>query len=228
MTTSAVLTSITNCLTHIADESQAEPMSAYMRHQFQFLGIPTPERRAAIKSLNLATPSHDDLIEWINPLWLKPEREYVYTAIDLLKQHQQQLSLADLPWIQSLALQHPWWDSIDNLASLVGQLIKSSLAEPPNAQLIMDEWLTHPNLWIKRIAMIHQMGWRLSTDTERLAHYALTLAPETNFFIRKAIGWALRDYARWHPQWVMHFVETNHTSLSPLTRREAIKRIPNS
>ena len=90
----------------------------------------------------------------------------------------------------------------------------------------MDAALRHDCLWVQRIAMIHQLGWRLETDTTRLFGYAETLAPESDFFIRKAIGWALRDYARWNPQAVRDFVAAMGGRLSPLSAREATRRIP--
>ncbi|HQR83153.1 MAG TPA: DNA alkylation repair protein, partial [Thiotrichales bacterium] len=86
-------------------------------------------------------------------------------------------------------------------------------------------WLIANNLWVRRTAMIHQLGWRLDTDNDRLARYALALATEKDFFIRKAIGWALRDYARWHPQWVIEFVNQHQTQLAPLSVREAMKHL---
>ena len=89
----------------------------------------------------------------------------------------------------------------------------------------MDAALRHDCLWVRRIAMIHQLGWRLETDKDRLFGYAETLAPERDFFIRKAIGWALRDYARWNPQAVREFVATMGSRLSPLSAREATRRI---
>jgi 3-methyladenine DNA glycosylase AlkD len=90
----------------------------------------------------------------------------------------------------------------------------------------MDAALKHEDKWVRRIAMLHQLGWRGETDTTRLFEYALALAPETDFFIRKAIGWALRDYARHDPQVVSKFLALNRNSLSALTVREAAKHLP--
>ena len=89
----------------------------------------------------------------------------------------------------------------------------------------MDEALHAPSFWTRRIAMLHQLGWRLDTDTRRLFGYAATLAPEPEFFIRKAIGWALRDYARWDPQAVRGFVAEQRPQLSPLSVSEAMKHL---
>ena len=89
----------------------------------------------------------------------------------------------------------------------------------------MDAWLVHPHLWVRRVAMLHQLGWREQTDPERLLRYALALAPEKDFFIRKAIGWALRDHARTRPDAVRTFLLQHAERLSGLTRREAGKHL---
>jgi 3-methyladenine DNA glycosylase AlkD len=89
----------------------------------------------------------------------------------------------------------------------------------------MDRWLSHSNLWVRRVAMLHQLGWKAQTDEARLLRYALALAPETDFFIRKAIGWALRDHARTRPEAVRAFLLQHAQRLSGLTRREAGKHL---
>ena len=94
-----------------------------------------------------------------------------------------------------------------------------------DAQRPMDDWLGHTSLWVRRVAMLHQLGWKVQTDQARLFRYALALAPETDFFIRKAIGWALRDHARTQPEAVRTFLADHAHVLSGLTRREAGKHL---
>jgi 3-methyladenine DNA glycosylase AlkD len=89
----------------------------------------------------------------------------------------------------------------------------------------MDTWLLHPSYWVRRSAMLHQLGWRLDTDATRLFGYADALAHENEFFIRKAMGWALRDYARWNPRAVTEFLVQRRNVLSGLTVREAAKHL---
>jgi len=89
----------------------------------------------------------------------------------------------------------------------------------------MDDCLVHPPLWVRRIAMLHQLGWKSQTDQERLFRYALALSGETDFFIRKAIGWALRDHARTQPEAVRRFLAQHANEFSGLTRREAGKHL---
>lgn len=200
-------------------------MRAYMKNQFSFLGIQAVARRAAVAGLGKWQPLHDDLLSTAHALWALPEREYRYAAVDALAKHHKRLSLADVPVLLALAQREPWWDTVDALAGVVGDVVKAALPTTPHAQTCMDEALHHPSLWVRRIAMLHQLGWHEATDAQRLFAFAQTLAPETDFFIRKAIGWALRDFARTQPEQVRGFVGAHATQLSALTVREATKHI---
>jgi 3-methyladenine DNA glycosylase AlkD len=148
------------------------------------------------------------------------EREYQYVASDLLIRYQSALSLDDLPWLLDLAQEKFWWDTVDCIVKVVGKIVRRSGAKGVRA---MDRAVRHKNFWVRRIAMLHQLGWRGECDTERLFRYAELLAAEKEFFVRKAIGWALRDYA-WH-DWraVESFLKTTSAALSGLTVREAGK-----
>jgi 3-methyladenine DNA glycosylase AlkD len=201
-------------------------MSAYLLGQFPFLGLAAPVRRAAVKPLGIASFSNEaELLEAARLLWRKPEREFRYTAVDLLRQQHRVLTLSALPQVQQLMLDAPWWETVDGLSAVVGQVLQRARGPAQNPQTTMDEWINHPSLWVRRSAMIHQLGWRLDTDQERLQAYALQLADEKEFFIRKAIGWALWDYARWNPDWVRSFLAGHSERLSGLTLREAGKHL---
>lgn len=204
----------------LADEVKAAGASAYMRNQFVFLGIPTPQRRAAIAPLIRAfRPVNSvELRHVAESLWRKREREYQYAAVDLLASKRALLGTTDLPWILKLAKQKSWWDTVDALVKVVGKIVR---AEPARGRRAMNRALCAKNLWVRRIAMLHQLGWRAETDTDRLFAYADALASETEFFIRKAVGWALRDYA-WHdPEAVRCYLAASRARLSALTYREA-------
>lgn len=206
----------------LADPARAAPMSAYLLDQFTFLGLPAPVRREAVSDLvKRPVPDKKLLLDTAGQLWNLKEREFRYTAIDLLRRHHRKLNPSDLPQIQHLLLQSPWWETVDGLAAVIGEIVYADRG----AQAVMDAWLAHPSFWVRRAAMLHQLGWRLETDTARLSSYALALAHEDEFFIRKAIGWALRDYARWDPAFVGAFVTANRNKLSNLTVREACKRL---
>lgn len=216
---------VESVLVPLANAENAAAMRAYMRGRFEYIGIPTPERRAAVKLLirSFAPADAASLRAAAFALWQMREREYHYVAVDLLAHHSATLALDDLPWLFDLAQQNSWWDSVDVLVKVVGKAVRTSSAKGKRA---MDRAIRAENMWVRRIAMLHQLGWRADTDTVRLFKYADRLASEKEFFIRKAIGWALRDYA-WH-DWrtVDRYLKAARESLSPLSYREAAKNFP--
>jgi 3-methyladenine DNA glycosylase AlkD len=213
----------------LADAQQAVPMKAYMLGQFEFLGIRAGPRREALKQalqgLPQFTGTADELLALAHALWRLPEREFRYAAIDLLAKHHKRLEVSALLSILQLVQTDPWWDTVDGLAGVVGDVLLRAKTSQPEVQRQMDAGLVHTHLWVRRVAMLHQLGWRDQTDQDRLFRYALTLAPETDFFIRKAIGWALRDHARTQPEAVRAFLARHAGQLSGLTRREAGKHL---
>jgi 3-methyladenine DNA glycosylase AlkD len=226
MTPKQFVSAVEHALIPLADEAKAQGMKAYLLNQFEFLGLAAPVRRAAVKEIGKVNwQSTADLLAAAELLWQKPEREYCYTAVDLLSKHSSMLSVNDLPALQNLLLRDPWWETVDGLSAVIAKVMRAPVQEKPNAALVMDMWLKHPSHWVRRSAMLHQLGWRLDTDTTRLFGYATQLADEKEFFIRKAIGWALRDYARWNPQAVTDFLVEHRNTLSGLTVREAAKHL---
>ncbi|NVD98089.1 DNA alkylation repair protein [Massilia sp. BJB1822] len=199
---------------------KALEMRAYMRNQFDFLGLPTPLRRATAKPWLKAQKGAGAaaLLALADTLWDLPQREYQYLAIDLLAMHWKELTLRELPALLALARKKSWWDTVDGIASLVGQVLRGSHEG-------MDEALAHEDFWLRRIALLHQLGWRDAVDEARLFRYCLNQAHEQEFFIRKAIGWALRDYAHHRPQAVRAFLDASGAQLSPLSYREAARHL---
>ena len=195
-------------------------MRAYMREQFPFLGIATPVRREAIKPVikQFKDASPGGLISVAGELWRLPEREYQYAALDLMAAHWKQFNTDDLPELLAFVLRKSWWDSVDGMAGIVGDVLRFDHHG-------MDEALKHDNFWMRRIALLHQLGWRGKTDELRLFRYSIALGHENEFFIQKAIGWALRDYARHAPHNVAQFINENRTELSKLSIREAGKHL---
>ena len=222
----ALLLQIDAALRPLADPGQAAPMRAYMLDQCAFLGIRATPRRQALRGLpRLNTWTAADLLSVAEALWEMPEREFQYVAVDLLAKHHRQLELASLPRLLQLVQRHAWWDTVDGLAGVVGDILLRARTGQADAQRPMDDWLGHPSLWVRRVAMLHQLGWKVQTDQARLFRYALALAPETDFFMRKAIGWALRDHARSQPEAVRAFLMAHAHVLSGLTRRVAGKHL---
>ncbi len=213
-------------LRRLADPERALPMQAYLLNQFVFLGLPAPTRRSAVKDL-VSHPARDAgaALATAEELWRLPEREFRYVAIDVLRHHQRHLRPAHLPAIKRLLLTDPWWETVDGLAAVVGAIMRDESRNEPGARSAMDDWVVDSSMWVRRVAMLHQLGWRLDTDQRRLEAYSLSLASDGDFFIRKAIGWALRDYARWNPEFVRNFVAGNRDRLSSLTVREACRKL---
>ncbi|MEZ5409192.1 MAG: DNA alkylation repair protein [Acidimicrobiales bacterium] len=212
-------------LEQAAVPDQAEPMTAYMKHQFDFLGVPAPARRAAQKpTLDvLAAATGDELVAFARACWADHgARELQYAAADALRRHNKALDAGHLPALAELITTRPWWDTVDALAThAVGPLV----ARHPELSAVMDSWVEGDDLWLARTAILHQLLWKERTDAARLFAYADRRATDPDFFIRKALGWALRQYARTDPEAVRAYVESRIDRLSPLTQREALKRI---
>jgi 3-methyladenine DNA glycosylase AlkD len=225
MTPQEFVTAVVAAFVPLADTERATAMKAYLLNQFEFLGLPAPVRRQAVRALGKVVWTRETLLRTSAQLWQKPEREYRYTAVDLLRQLSRLLQVQDLPTLRDLLQRESWWETVDGLSAVISEVLHRACQAEAHAADVMDEWVCHPDFWVRRSAMLHQLGWRLDTHEQRLFGYALQLAHEKEFFIRKAIGWALRDYARWQPQAVTDFVVQHRTQLSPLTVREATKHL---
>lgn len=208
----------------VSNKEMASKMSAYMVDQFKFLGIQTPIRRKLSNEfIKSATDSNaSQILKMVNSLWNISHREFQYVAIDLMIKNYAKFSLDDIYRIFDIAVQKSWWDSIDGLASVINKILKSNRSSDECKQ-ILDHAITSENLWIRRMALLHQLGWKELTDIDCLFSFALQNANEKNFFIRKAIGWSLRDYAKYDHASVYEFINLNKNLFSPLTIREATK-----
>lgn len=202
-----------------ANPEKATKMSAYMRHQFRFLGIPTPQRRQISK--NYFKQNQSTQIDWafIDTCWQKEEREFQYLAIDYLLRFSALLDKQDLPKIQVLITQKAWWDSVDALNAVVRAMVLAF----PELKTTMLEWSTAENFWLRRVAILHQLLLKERMDRALLQQILSNNLNQTEFFINKAIGWALRDYSKTNPAWVKDFIQANQAQLSTLTIREGSK-----
>ncbi|MGW2747070.1 DNA alkylation repair protein [Streptomyces sp. NPDC001450] len=220
----AVLERLTATYTAAADPGRAAPMRAYMKDVAPFLGIPTPDRRALSRSVLAGRPRPDeaDCTAIALRCWLLPEREYHYFAVDYLRRHAARCSSAFLPVARHLITTASWWDTVDLLAAhVVGALV----AADPGLTADMDAWITDDNLWVARTALLHQLRYKERTDTDRLFAYCLLQSGHPDFFVRKAIGWCLREYAKTDPEAVRGFLAHERSRFAPLTVREALKNI---
>lgn len=201
-------------------EEEAKGMRRYMREQFDFFGVKSPLRREITSPLFLANPPKDaaELEAVVNELWQQPFREVQYAACDYLYQYRNLLAARHQAFLRHLIITRSWWDTVDTLAtrSLGDLTLRYS-----SVRGSMDKWIRDPNLWIRRSALLYQLKFRDLTDWERLKSYCEISAKEEDFFIRKAIGWALREYAKVNPAEVKRFVGAS--DFSSLTVREALK-----
>lgn len=207
-----------------ADPTRAAEAAAYMKDIAPHLGIYTSARRALSRTVLQGTPRPDeeDCTAIALRCWELPEREYQYFAVDYLRRYVGRCSSGFLPVVRRLVVTLSWWDTVDALAShVVGPLVTADT----ELKSAMDTWIDDDNLWVARTALLHQLRYKDATDTERLFRYCLTRADEPDFFIRKAIGWCLREYAKTDPDAVRDFVDGARDRLSPLSVREATKHL---
>ena len=205
-----------------ADPSQAAPMKKYMRDQFEYLGIKSPQVKAlsrqAIKENGL--PSFAELDRVVRELWDLPEREYQYMAISLMERLEKKISSDAINTLEYMIRHKSWWDTVDNISHIVGVHFKRY---PEVREKYLAKWRTSDNFWLRRTAILFQLDYKEETDFDLLGEIILENLGSTEFFINKAIGWALRQYARINPNAVKKFVKS--TPLHPLSRREAMKHL---
>ena len=202
------------------NEEQARQMSKYMLNKFEYIGIKTPERRKIFKNF-FKEYKNEEKIDWefVNKCWENKYREFQYIAADYLKNMKDKLTIDDIPKFKQLILKKSWWDTIDNLDMTIGALaLKDS-----NVNKILLEWSLDENIWLRRIAINHQLLRKDKTNTELLSKILKNNLGQTEFFINKAIGWALRDYSKTNPEWVRNFIEENRENMAKLSIKEASK-----
>ena len=203
----------------VANPDDAVAMKAYMKNKFEFLGVKTPARRKLVKAF--FKQQTDSAIDWnfINEAWKNPYRELQYAALDYLESRKKLLTPSDLPRLKKLAQTKSWWDTIDFLDRLVGSII----ARFPETKATILSWSCDEDIWLRRLAIDHQLLRKEETDTELLEKILANNLGQTEFFINKAIGWALRDYSKTNPDWVKDFIERYRVEMAALSIREGSK-----
>ncbi len=213
---------------------KAPGMENYMRNRFNFLGLQAAERRKLAKPylrvLLLETKErhaekigNESVVDWeaLDRLWQAEEREFQLIGVDYLKHVSDFLTVNDLKKIKRLIVTKSWWDTVDFLAKNVGTIVQKE----KSLETEMLRWSMDENLWVRRSAILHQLHFKEETHTELLNKIIQNNLEDDDFFIRKAIGWALREYAKTDEEWVIQFVENYSEQLSPLSQREALKNI---
>lgn len=204
-------------------EEIAFQMKKYMKGQFEFFGIKSPERKVLKKSFidEYGFPEINELDNIVKECWQQPQREYQYFIMEILGRLAKKAGKERIQLYEYLIENKSWWDSVDYIASnLVGVHFK---LYPDMIIPSTRKWMESGNIWLQRTAILFQLKYKQDTDLILLTDYIQQLQGSKEFFINKAIGWILREYSKTDPDWVIRFVE--NTDLANLSRREALKWI---
>ena len=204
-----------------SNPSDAIPMKKYMKNRFEYLGIRSPLRNALLSEFikENGLPDKHTISAVVRSLWELPEREYQYCAMTIAGKVVKRLTVDFLTTIEYMISTKSWWDTVDFIAAnLAGPYFKSF---PEQLLPTTEKWSQSDNMWFNRSAIIFQLRYKTQTDTDLLTAYILPHIKSKEFFIQKAIGWALREYSKTDASWVKTFI-SNH-ELKPLSRKEAFK-----
>jgi 3-methyladenine DNA glycosylase AlkD len=204
-----------------ADPVAAVPMKRYMRDQFEYLGLKSQMvgalRKEHIDEHGLPAFSELDLI--LRELWSLPEREFQYMALGLLGRLEKQLPPEFIETLEYLLVTKSWWDTVDTIST--GALGVHFKRFPHVRETYLSKWRKSENFWLRRATILFQLTYKTETDFGLLCEIIRENLGSKEFFINKAIGWALRQYTRMDPEMVREFVAA--TPLHPLSAREALK-----
>lgn len=216
------LFNIINELEARADTARALDMSRYMENRFPFFGIQAPIRDEICKPY-FKDVKKEKKIDWdfVEYCWQHEKRECQYVAAHYLKGMQKFLEITDFEKLKKLVIKKSWWDTVDILDRIIGSLIYRD--ETLKKEIL--KWSVDDNIWLRRVAIDHQLLRKEKTDTDLLEKILVNNLNHTEFFINKAIGWALRDYSKTNPQWVKDFIEKYKNNMASLSIREASKYI---
>ena len=204
------------------NELLAESMSKYMQDKFRFLGVRGATRTEIYKKY-FPEARKSKVIDWdfIENCWNKEEREFQYVVVYYLKAMQRFLKREDISRLKYLIVTKSWWDTVDLLAKVVGSLV----IRIEGYDQIMLEWSEDSNIWLRRVAILYQLSLKDKVDKQILDKILVNNLDDNEFFINKAIGWALRDYSKFNPEWVREFIKKNKDNMANLSIREASKYI---
>ena len=214
------LLEIIDCLEARADNVRALDMSKYMKNKFEFFGVGAAERNEIWKPY-FKEAKKTKKIDWdfIEICFKHDKRECQYTAAYYLKYMKKFLVEDDIPKLKELVLTKSWWDTVDILDKVIGSIIYNN----KKLYSIMVEWSKDDNIWLRRVAIDHQLLRKENTDEQLLEKILINNLNHKEFFVNKAIGWALRDYSKTDPQWVRNFIEVHKENMASLSIREASK-----
>lgn len=206
-----------------ADPEYGARMKSYLRGQFEFFGMRSPERNVIFKEFieKHGLPSMKELPALTDALFGQEQREFHYFAIEIAGRNRPDWKEDSIALFESMAVRRSWWDSVDYICRVC--LHHYFLRFPDARNEITEGWIESGNIWLQRLSVIFQLGYKEHTDTALLERNISRLTGSDEFFVQKGIGWVLRDYARTDPDFVIGIVE--RLDLKPLSKREALKRI---
>ncbi len=202
-----------------ADPAKAGPMAAYMKNQFPYLGLQKPQRAELSREFlkqKKAEPGVD--LVFIERCFALPEREFSYLALTYLDAVKNRLTPNDLPFLEQLVQTRPWWDTVDTIAPIAGDVLRRF---PEEREAVAARWMAHESLWVRRVSILFQLKYKAETDTKLLERAIQANCDTREFFLNKAIGWALREYSKTDAAWVRAFIASH--KLHPLSVREGSK-----
>ena len=203
-----------------SNPERAISMSKYMKDQFSFYGIAAADRKNIYKDF-LKTEKKQGTLDWafLDQCYADDHREFQYLAYEYLLTMKKQLSFEDISLVKDLVMKKSWWDTVDFLAQVVGNIaLKDSRVDE-----WMLAWSQEENIWVRRVSILYQLRFKEKTNTTQLEQILLNCVGTNEFFINKAIGWALREYSKTNPDWVRDFLEKYREQMANLSIREASK-----
>ncbi|MCC6500649.1 MAG: DNA alkylation repair protein [Anaerolineales bacterium] len=205
-----------------ANPTQAAPMKKYMRDQFDYLGIKSPQVKLLLREhvTRHGLPMLEEIDEIALDLWSLPQREFQYVAMSLMERLEKKLPKPSIKTLEFMITHNSWWDTVDNISHIVGVHFRRF---PDVKGKYLKKWRSSKNIWLRRTAILFQLDYKKETDFDLLCKIIRENLGSDEFFINKAIGWALRQYAYTDAKAVKKFVKA--TDLHPLSRREAMKHL---
>lgn len=208
-----------------ADAERALKQQAYMKENFSYIGLMTPVRTRIFKAFTkqYGWPEQGiELQDFVELCYGDEYRELHYAAIEVVQKRIKKCPPEYLATLEYLITTHPWWDTVDWVAKLVGMYFQQY---PEAIKPTTERWMASNHLWLQRTSIIFQLFYKKNTDTALLFDYILRLRDSKEFFIQKAAGWALRQHSRTNPQLIRTFIEKHEADLAPLTKREGMRLI---
>ncbi len=216
---------VRNSLSHLRDPVRAVEMAAYMKTHMPFYGVPKPLRIPILREIKKAFVPRDiaEYEDCVLALWNQPHREEKYMALNYADSFQHFKVIDAIPLYERMVREGAWWDFVDPVAAdLIGE---AYLEDRKVIRPLINKWSNDKDLWIRRSTLLVHLHHKGETDHEQLFDLCSKLAHEKEFFIRKAIGWGLREYSKSNPSAVKKFLKANKSILSPLSYKEGAKHL---